>query len=85
MDEAVFRTPDERFTLRFSTAVEAATANGAAVYPYRWRDDTAATFASSSGRDLVERGLLEDVRYAAETDVSDVIPVLSGGAFRHAS
>lgn len=33
--------------LRFTTAVEAAVARGVAVYPYRWRDATAAAFADS--------------------------------------
>ena len=34
--------------LRFTTAVEAAVTRGVAVYPYRWRDATAAAFASSA-------------------------------------
>ena len=33
--------------LRFTTAVEAAVSRGMAVYPYRWRDATAAAFADS--------------------------------------
>lgn len=33
--------------LRFTTAVEAAVTRGVAVYPYRWRDATAADFAQS--------------------------------------
>jgi 2-phosphosulfolactate phosphatase len=33
--------------LRFTTAVEAAASRGVAVYPYRWRDATAAAFADS--------------------------------------
>ncbi|HSZ38832.1 MAG TPA: 2-phosphosulfolactate phosphatase [Trebonia sp.] len=41
--------------LRFTTAVEAATARGVAVYPYRWRDDTAAAFADSVHALLVTR------------------------------
>ena len=32
--------------LRFTTAVEAAVSRGAVVYPYRWRDATAAAFLS---------------------------------------
>jgi hypothetical protein len=35
--------------LRFTTAVEAAVSRGAVVYPYRWRDATAAAFAESLG------------------------------------
>ena len=37
---------------------------------------------SSSGRELVERGLTDDVVYAAAANVSDVVPVLENGAFR---
>ncbi len=33
--------------LRFTTAVEAAVSRGVTVYPYRWRDATAAAFADS--------------------------------------
>ena len=33
--------------LRFTTAVDAAVTRGIAVYPYRWRDGTAAAFADS--------------------------------------
>ena len=33
--------------LRFTTAVEAAVTRGLAVYPYRWRDASAAAFADS--------------------------------------
>ncbi len=33
--------------LRFSTAVDAAVAQGAFVYPYRWNDETAVRFAAS--------------------------------------
>jgi 2-phosphosulfolactate phosphatase len=35
--------------LRFTTTVDAAINRGAIVYPYRWRDDSAATFAQSVG------------------------------------
>jgi 2-phosphosulfolactate phosphatase len=35
--------------LSFSTAVDIAVGNGAIVYPYRWRDDTAAAYAQSVG------------------------------------
>jgi 2-phosphosulfolactate phosphatase len=40
--------------LRFTTAVEAAVSQGAVVFPYRWLDDTAATFASSVGASLAD-------------------------------
>jgi len=33
--------------LRFTTAVEAAVTRGVAVYPYRWRDDSASAFAAT--------------------------------------
>jgi 2-phosphosulfolactate phosphatase len=35
--------------LRFTTAVEAALSRGAVVYPYGWRDESAAAFADSVG------------------------------------
>ncbi len=35
----------------------------------------------SSGRELIARQRIEDVRYAAESNVSTVVPVLLGGAF----
>ena len=35
----------------------------------------------SSGRELVEKGFARDVELAAEVDVSEVVPVLSGDAF----
>jgi 2-phosphosulfolactate phosphatase len=41
--------------LSFSTAVDIAVANGAAVLPYRWRDDSAAAFATSKGAMLAAR------------------------------
>ena len=41
-----------------------------------------ALLESPSGRELLERGRLEDVRYAAQVDVSEVVPVLRDGAFR---
>ena len=40
--------------LRFTTAVEAAVARGAIVFPYRWRDDSAAVFAESVGARLAD-------------------------------
>jgi 2-phosphosulfolactate phosphatase len=38
-----------------------------------------------SGRELIERGRLDDVSYAAQVDVSRVVPVLRDGAFRCSS
>lgn len=47
--------------LSFSTAVGVATERGATVYPYRWADDSATSFAETKGAILVgkreERGL----------------------------
>lgn len=43
--------------LSFSTCVEIATARGATIFPYRWRDETAATFAASMAAELAgDRG-----------------------------
>ena len=42
--------------LRFTTAVEAATSRGATVYPYRWKDASAAAFATSVGALLAGGG-----------------------------
>ncbi len=41
--------------LRFTTTVVTAVERGALVYPYRWRDDSAATFADSIGASLAVR------------------------------
>jgi 2-phosphosulfolactate phosphatase len=40
--------------LRFTTAVDAAVGQGVLVYPYRWRDATAATFAASVGAQVAD-------------------------------
>jgi 2-phosphosulfolactate phosphatase len=42
--------------LRFTTAVEAAVTRGVTVYPYRWRDATAAEFAASVRALLADEG-----------------------------
>jgi 2-phosphosulfolactate phosphatase len=40
--------------LRFTTAVDAAVARGARVYPYRWKDDSADAFAQHVGARLAD-------------------------------
>lgn len=40
--------------LRFTTAVDAAASQGVAVYPYRWRDESAAAFADGLGAELAD-------------------------------
>jgi 2-phosphosulfolactate phosphatase len=40
--------------LRFTTAVETACSHGLTVYPYRWKDATAAEFAASKGAVLAD-------------------------------
>jgi len=48
------------------------------------KDDVAnAILSCASGRELVERGFRDDVEYACAYGVSDVVPVLVDGAFRH--
>jgi 2-phosphosulfolactate phosphatase len=42
--------------LRFTTAVDAAVSRGATVFPYRWKDDSAATYAGQVGAILAEPG-----------------------------
>src|ERR671930_2433428 len=42
--------------LSFSTSVEVAVPQGATVFPYRWRDDTARAYAVSVGATLAEPG-----------------------------
>jgi len=44
--------------LRFTTTVDAAVSRGAVIYPYRWRDDFAVSYAASVGAVLA--GLRED-------------------------
>jgi 2-phosphosulfolactate phosphatase len=52
-----------------------------------WEDarDTVADalLRCASGRELVERGFRDDVEYASAYGVSDVVPVLVDGEFRH--
>ena len=53
-----------------------------------WRsvtDPRAALLACASGRELVGRGLGDDVELAAEVDVGRTVPMLVDGAFRSAS
>jgi len=40
--------------LSFSTCVDIATGNGAIIYPYRWKDDTAISYAQSIGAELAD-------------------------------
>jgi 2-phosphosulfolactate phosphatase len=40
--------------LRFTTAVEAAACRGGVVFPFRWRDESAAVFAESVGAKLAD-------------------------------
>ena len=44
-------------------------------------DVPAAVRGCVSGRELIEGGYAADVSIAVERDASDVVPVLSGGAF----
>ncbi len=40
--------------LSFSTSVDVAVSQGAVIFPYRWRDDTAADYAASLGAELAD-------------------------------
>lgn len=40
--------------LSFSTSVNIATGNGAIVYPYRWKDETARSYAQSIGAEMAQ-------------------------------
>jgi len=40
--------------LSFSTSVDIATNNGAIIYPYRWKDESAVAFAESQGCELAD-------------------------------
>jgi 2-phosphosulfolactate phosphatase len=70
--------------LRFSTAVEAAVTRGVAVYPYRWRDATAAAFADSvqallaDGRDPAGPSLSPSSMDTLAPGTSLVLPSLNG-------
>jgi len=70
--------------LRFTTAVEAAVARGVAVYPYRWRDATAAAFADSvqallaDGRDPAGPSLSPASMDALAPGTSLVLPSPNG-------
>jgi 2-phosphosulfolactate phosphatase len=41
--------------LSFSTAVEIATSQGATVFPYRWKDETAHAYAASVGAEVADK------------------------------
>lgn len=70
--------------LRFTTAVEAAVSRGVAVYPYRWRDGTAAAFAASvravlaDGRDPSGPSLAPGSLAALAPGTSVVLPSPNG-------
>ena len=72
--------------LRFSTAVEAAVARGITVYPYRWRDVTAATFAASvdavlaGGHDPAGPSLSPASMNALQPGSTLVLPSANGSA-----
>jgi 2-phosphosulfolactate phosphatase len=40
--------------LSYSTCVDIATSNGAIIYPYRWKDETAISYAKSMGAELAD-------------------------------
>ena len=40
--------------LSFSTCVDIATSNGAIIYPYRWKDETAIAYAKAMGAELAD-------------------------------
>jgi phosphosulfolactate phosphohydrolase-like enzyme len=72
--------------LRFTTAVEVAVAHGAVAAFLDAAPDLASVLAAcTSGRELADRGLTADMRLAAEHDVSQAVPRLSGGAFSQLS
>jgi 2-phosphosulfolactate phosphatase len=56
-----------------------------AAFDSHQRDIEAALLACESGRELVERGYADDVRMAAQLDVSDCVPVFSGHSFARAA
>jgi 2-phosphosulfolactate phosphatase len=72
--------------LRFTTAVEAAVSHGVAVYPYRWRDGTAAAFADSvravlaDGRDPAGPSLSPSSMDALAPGAAVVLPSPNGSA-----
>jgi 2-phosphosulfolactate phosphatase len=59
--------------LSFSTCVDIATSRGAIVYPYRWRDETAITFAASIGAELAD-GKRTDAGYSLSPQSLTQIP-----------
>ncbi|HEY1699054.1 MAG TPA: hypothetical protein VGG75_04980 [Trebonia sp.] len=70
--------------LRFTTAVEAAVARGAAVYPYRWQNaETAQEFAESVGAVLAIRGDASGHRDRVRGKVAGWVPsAVAGGSAR---
>ncbi len=59
--------------LSFSTSVEIATNNGAIIYPYRWRDDSAVEYAKSVQAEL-SRGRLSQEGYSLSPTSLTKIP-----------
>lgn len=60
--------------LSFSTAVDIAVGNGAAVLPYRWKDDTAAQFAKERSAQLACSGRAENSYSLSPTSLRTISP-----------
>lgn len=60
--------------MSFSTSVDIAVSNGAVVYPYRWRDETALTYAQSVG--AIAAGVSSETSYTLSP--SSLVRIPSG-------